>query len=40
MDIGKYYRRLDFPFHIKKSHNRVAFDEGDIIYKKKFKDKF
>jgi len=36
MDIGKYYRRLDFPFRIKKSHNRVAFDEGDIIYYLRF----
>lgn len=36
MDIGKYYRRLDFPFHIKKGHNRFAFDEGDIIYYLRF----
>ena len=36
MDIGKYYRRLDFAFHIKEGHNTCAFDEGDIIYYLRF----
>lgn len=36
MDIGKYYRRLDFAFHIKEGHSKCAFDEGDIIYYLRF----
>ena len=35
-DIGKYYRNLDFAFHLKESHNRVEFDEGDTIYYLRF----
>jgi hypothetical protein len=29
VDIGKYYRFLDFAFHIKKEHNTFEIDEGD-----------
>ena len=36
MDIGKYYRRLDFAFRIKEDHCRVAFDEGTIVYYLRF----
>ena len=36
IDIGKYYRCLDFAFRIKENHSRAAFDEGDIIYYLRF----
>jgi hypothetical protein len=36
MDIGKYYRGLDWVFRIKENHRRVALDEGDIIYYLRF----
>ena len=29
VDIGKYYRFLDFAFHIKKEYNTFEIDEGD-----------
>ena len=29
LDIGKYYRFLDFAFHIKKEYNTFEIDEGD-----------
>ena len=36
IDIGKYYRNLDFAFHLKDAHNKVEFSEGDIIYYLRF----
>ena len=36
IDIGKYYRCLDFAFRIKENHSWAAFDEGDIIYYLRF----
>ena len=36
LDIGKYYRGLDWVFRIKENHRRVALDEGDIIYYLRF----
>jgi hypothetical protein len=36
LDIGKYYRGLDFAFRIKENHSRAAFDAGDIIYYLRF----
>jgi len=36
MDIGKYYRSVDFAFRIKENHSRAAFDAGDIIYYLRF----
>ena len=36
IDIGKYYRCLDFAFRIKENHSRAAFDAGDIIYYLRF----
>jgi hypothetical protein len=36
LDIGKYFKALDFAFHIKKNHSKSAFDEGDIIYYLRF----
>tara|TARA_R110000824_G_scaffold238121_2_gene426864 strand:+ start:318 stop:998 length:681 start_codon:yes stop_codon:yes gene_type:complete len=36
LDIGRYYRRLDFAFHIKKDHDTFAVDEGDILFYLRF----
>ena len=30
VDIGKYYRFMDFAFHIKKEYNTFEIDEGDV----------
>ena len=39
LDIGKYYRFLDFAFHIKKDYNTFSVDEGDILYYLRFHTK-
>jgi hypothetical protein len=36
LDIGKYYRFLDFAFRIKENHRLAAFDAGDIIFYLRF----
>ena len=39
LDIGKYYRHLDFAFHIKKDHKTFAVDEGEVLFYLRFHTK-